>query len=216
MYLGALYQEVLAADTRVRGHGSTVAGLISGLAGVSNVGSDRNWTGSHFDQANWYAYGRLAWDPDAADARGIGFDRGANGSGPTAQYAPPVAAVFADRRKVPENLLLWFHHVGWNERLSSGRTPWHELVWRYTQGVEVVSNMRRTWAALERHVDAERFAQMAAFLAIQEREAQWWRDACIAYFQSVNRLPLPRGFAAPAHPLEYYRALEFPHVPGRG
>ena len=33
------------------------------MAGVANVGSDRNWTGSDFDQANWYAFGRLAWNP---------------------------------------------------------------------------------------------------------------------------------------------------------
>lgn len=29
---------------------------------MSNIGTDRNWTGSHFNQANWYAFGRLAWD----------------------------------------------------------------------------------------------------------------------------------------------------------
>ena len=69
--------------------------------------------------------------------------------------------------------------------MPSGRTLWDELVYRYDHGVEVVSQMRRTWAALEAFVDAERFAQVAAFLAIQEQEAQWWRDACIAYFQIV-------------------------------
>jgi alpha-glucuronidase len=35
----------------------------AGIAGVANTGSDRNWTGHDFGQANWYAYGRLAWDP---------------------------------------------------------------------------------------------------------------------------------------------------------
>ncbi len=38
----------------------------TGMAGVANVGSDRNWTGSDFDQANWYAFGRLAWNPEAS------------------------------------------------------------------------------------------------------------------------------------------------------
>ena len=42
-------------------------------------------------------------------------------------------------------------------------------------------------------MDAERFAQVAAFLAIQEQEAQWWRDACIAYFQTFSKRPLPAG-----------------------
>ena len=59
----------------VKGKGSTVAKVIdgelhgyrlTGMAGVANIGTDRNWSGSHFDQANWYAFGRLAWDPDAS------------------------------------------------------------------------------------------------------------------------------------------------------
>ena len=33
------------------------------IAGVSNIGDDANWCGHHFSQANWYAFGRLAWDP---------------------------------------------------------------------------------------------------------------------------------------------------------
>jgi alpha-glucuronidase len=76
--------------------------------------------------------------------------------------------------------------------------------------------MRRTWAAQESRVDAARFAQVSAFLAIQEQEAQWWRDACIAYFQSISKRPLPAGAAPPAHPLEYYKSLKFPYAPGRG
>ena len=58
-----------------RAPGSTVSSVIdgslhgypqTGMAGVANIGADRNWTGSHFDQANWYAFGRLAWDPSLA------------------------------------------------------------------------------------------------------------------------------------------------------
>ena len=73
VYLGELYREVLAADTFVQGEGSTIARVIdgtlhgykrTGIAGVANIGSDRDWTGSIFGQANWYAFGRLAWNPD--------------------------------------------------------------------------------------------------------------------------------------------------------
>jgi len=145
-----------------------------------------------------------------------GFERGPKGSNATSQYSPKVAARFSDLKKTPENLLLWFHHVPWDHRLSSGRTVWDELVLHYTHGVEVVSQMRVSWAAQQGRVDAERFAQVAAFLAIQEREAQWWRDACIAYFQSLSQRPLPAGVAPPAQPLEYYKSLKFPYAPGRG
>jgi alpha-glucuronidase len=300
VYLGTLFEEALDADTRAKGKGSTVAKVVdgelhgyklTGMAGVSNIGSDRNWSGSHFDQANWYAFGRFAWDPQSsaravaedwvrmtfsndarfvkstvdmmmgsreaavdymtplglhhlmgtghhygpapwvndlnradwnptyyhrADANGIGFERGPNGSGATAQYQKDVAALFADRRKVPEQFLLWFHHVPWDYRTSSGRILWDELVYRYSRGVETVGRMRDTWASLAPYVDAERHAQVAAFLAIQEQEARWWRDACIAYFQTFSKRPLPDGFAPPAHPLEYYQALKFPYAPGRG
>ena len=36
---------------------------LRGIAGVANIGKDRNWCGHHFSQANWYAFGRLAWNP---------------------------------------------------------------------------------------------------------------------------------------------------------
>ena len=71
-YLGPLFEEVLNADTQAKGDGSTVAKVIDGsleshtisaIAGVSNVGDDASWTGSHMNQANWYVFGRMAWDP---------------------------------------------------------------------------------------------------------------------------------------------------------
>lgn len=70
-FLAPLWQEVLDADTYAAGPGSTVARVVDGslrgqpfsvIAGVANTGSDRNWTGHPLAQANWYAFGRLAWD----------------------------------------------------------------------------------------------------------------------------------------------------------
>ncbi|RNL87838.1 alpha-glucuronidase [Sinomicrobium pectinilyticum] len=72
VFLPKLYEEVLQADTYSHGKGSYVAKVIdgtldnkkiSGIAGVANIGSDINWTGHPFGQANWYGFGRLAWDP---------------------------------------------------------------------------------------------------------------------------------------------------------
>jgi alpha-glucuronidase len=77
VYLGSLFEEVLRADTYASGKGATVGRVIdgtvhayarTGIAGVSNIGDDVNWTGSHFNQANWYAFGRLAWDHDLSSA----------------------------------------------------------------------------------------------------------------------------------------------------
>jgi alpha-glucuronidase len=297
-YLGPLYEETLSSDTFAKGMGSTVAKVVdgslhgysqTGMAGVSNVGADRNWTGSHFDQANWYVFGRLAWDPglasrdiaeewvrmtfsnDArfvapvvsmmmgsreavvdymtplglahlmarghhygpgawqsgepradwtppyyhrADAQGVDFDRSAGGSNAVAQYAPTLAAKFNDPQLTPEKYLLWFHHLPWNFRMTSGRTLWDELVIHYSRGVDYVHQMRITWAALAPYVDSERYAQVSAFLAVQEKEARWWRDATLAYFQSISNLPFPAGYARPELRLEDYEAMSFPYAPG--
>ena len=71
VYLAPLFKECLDSDTYANGKGSTVAKVIDGslenhersaIAGVSNIGTDCNWTGHLFGQANWYAFGRLAWD----------------------------------------------------------------------------------------------------------------------------------------------------------
>jgi alpha-glucuronidase len=159
---------------------------------------------------------RPDWNPvyyHRADANGIGFDRTASGSNAVAQYAPRVARKFADRRTVPDEYLLWFHHVPWDHRMRLGRTLWDELVSRYDLGVAQVRAMRRTWRSLGGMVDAERYAAVDANLAVQEREAQWWRDASVAYFQSISKRPLPPGVAPPAHDLAYYKALRFTRVP---
>ena len=298
VYLGPLFEEVLRADTYAKGKGSTVAKVIdgsldgqaeTGMAGVANVGTDRNWSGSEFNQANWYAFGRLAWDPDLsaraiaeewarmtfsndpafvaptvdimmdsreaavdymtplglhhqmatghhygpgpwvddlkradwnpvyynrADKNGIGFDRTAAGSNAVAQYAPPVAQQFADLETVPDEYLLWFHHVPWDYRMKSGHTLWEELVAHYTKGVETVVHNRAVWQSLKPYVDEERFEETDAYFGAEEKEARWWRDASIAYFQSLNGLPLPPGAAPPEHSLAYYESLAFPFVAG--
>ena len=42
---------------------------LKGIAGVANIGLDRNWCGHHFSQANWYAFGRMAWNPQLSADR---------------------------------------------------------------------------------------------------------------------------------------------------
>jgi alpha-glucuronidase len=298
VYLGPLYEEVLRSDTDAKGPGSTVAKVVDGaldgrretlVAGVANIGADGSWSGSQFDQANWYVFGRLAWDPEAstrdiaadwakmtfstdprfvapvvammmasreaavdymtplglhhqmgnshhygpapwysggaradwtsvyynkASADGIGFDRTAAGSNAVAQYAPEVARRFSDLKTIDEKDLLWFHHLPWDYRLKSGASLWDGLVGHYSRGVATVDGMGRTWTGLAPYVDPERHAQVASFLAIQAHEARWWRDASIAYFQTLSRRPLPPGEAPPAHSLDYYESLKFPYAPG--
>ena len=298
-YLGPLYEEALQSDTHRPGPGATVARVIdgsldghtlTGMAGVANIGSDRNWSGSHFDQANWYVFGRMAWNPQAAragpiaedwarmtftqepqavasivemmmgsreavvdymtplglhhlmatghhygpgpwvddlarpdwnpvyyhraDRNGIGFDRTAGGSNAISQYAPDLAARYADPATTPLTELLWFHHLSWDHPMPSGRTLWSELLHRYDRGVGAVGDMQRTWSEVEPFIDRQRFEEVSTFLAIQQKEARWWRDASIAYFQDVSGRPLPPDVSPPPQPLSWYKGLSFPFAPG--
>jgi alpha-glucuronidase len=71
VFLSTMWEECLQSDTYQEGIGSTVARCTDGsifpqkhtaIAGVSNIGTDTNWCGHDFAQANWYAFGRLAWN----------------------------------------------------------------------------------------------------------------------------------------------------------
>jgi len=73
VYLGTMWKEFLDSDTHAKGSGSTVAKVlagqihpsrITGMVSVTNPGLDTNWCGHHFSQSNWYAFGRLAWNPE--------------------------------------------------------------------------------------------------------------------------------------------------------
>ena len=78
VYLLPQWRTVLDFDTFCLGPGSTVSRITGGkiypqriraIAGVANTGDSRNWTGHPFAQANWYAFGRLAWNPEEPTGR---------------------------------------------------------------------------------------------------------------------------------------------------
>ncbi|MBE8524763.1 alpha-glucuronidase [Amycolatopsis sp. H6(2020)] len=134
------------------------------------------------------------WSPvyyNKADQAGLGYDRSPTGSGFTAQYFPVLAARYGDIETVPENLLMWFHHVPWGRRMRNGRIFWDELVYRYQTGVHYVSWLRQAWDSLEPHVDARRFAEVKAKLAAHEADAGSWRDTCVRYWQEFNGRAIP-------------------------
>jgi len=99
--------------------------------------------------------------------------------------------------------------------MASGKTLWEELVAHYALDVAEVADMHEQWRTLAPLIDRQRYAKTDSFLSIQQREAQWWRDACLAYFAGVSGRALPPGEAAPAHSLAEYEAITFPYEPGR-
>jgi alpha-glucuronidase len=294
VYLGTLFKEFLDADTYTNGRNSTTARITDGsifndsitaIAGVANIGQDTNWCGHHFAQANWYAFGRLAWNhnltakeiaqewltqtfthnqsfiddlskvmmqsreaavdymtplglhhlmgwghhygpepwcdipgarPDwmpsyyhKADSAGIGFDRSSTGSNAVQQYSEPLRSMFDNPQLCPEAYLLWFHHLPWNYTLRNGNDLWTELCYKYSDGVDAVRRFQKIWDANQSQVDVRRFDEVKQKLAIQEKEAIWWRDACLLYFQTFSRRPIPAELEQPVHQLDQLKMLKF-------
>ncbi len=293
VFLAPLFEETLKSDTYTQGMGSTVAKVTDGtlapnnyraIAGVANVGEDTNWCGHHFAQANWFAFGRQAWNhelgsrqiaeewikmtfnndpafvekiaemmiqsreapvnymmplglhhlfawghhygpepwcdvPGAradwlpkyyhnASEKGIGFNRTRSGSGAVDQYHPPLNDIFDDIQTCPEKYVLWFHHVPWNHRMKSGRTLWDELAYKYQEGVDTVRNFQKIWDRSEQFIDKQRFAEVQSKLRIQSRDAVWWKDACLLYFQTFSHLPIPFELERPIHNLEDLKKIK--------
>nr|WP_255647339.1 alpha-glucuronidase family glycosyl hydrolase [Fulvivirga sedimenti] len=299
VFLPKLFQEVLHSRTYQPNRNTRVADIIAGtegnqaltgMAGVANIGSDINWTGHIFGQANWFGFGKLAWDPDysleqiaeewlkmtftpdpefvnsflpellesrempvsymtplglhhmmdaghhygpgpwisnmsrpdwtsvyyhKADKSGIGFDRTTTtGSGAVNDYAPELAKLFNDPATTPEELLLWFHHLPWTYKLKNGRTLWDNLGMKYQEGVDEVGQMLETWKSLRPYVDEERYEEILMHLNIQFKEAKWWKNACMLYFQEFSEMPFPPEMTVPDKDLSYYKSLKFPYAPG--
>src|SRR5690606_24012251 len=113
------------------------------------------------------------------------------------QYNEPLRSVFNDRQTCPENLLLWFHHVPWDHQMKNGRTLWAELCNRYDLGVQTVREFQKVWDRLEPFVDKSRFEHVKSKLKIQTKDAVWWRDACLLYFQTFSQRPIPYELERP-------------------
>jgi alpha-glucuronidase len=134
------------------------------------------------------------WSPvyyNQADSEGLGYDRSATGSSFVAQYFPALERRYGDIDAVPENLMMWFHHVPWGFRMDNGRSFWDELVLRYQTGVQYVTWMRETWDSLDGEIDARRFAEVQAKLTKHEADAADWRDTSVGYWQSFSGRPMP-------------------------
>lgn len=254
------------------------ANSLKAIAGVANIGTDCNWCGHPFAQSNWYAFGRLAWNPalsseeiadewvkqtfttesafvepvkelmlqsreavvdymmpmglhhlfawghhygpepwcdipgarpdwmpsyyHKADRTGIGFDRSSKGSNAVAQYPEALVTLYDDINTCPEEYILWFHHVPWTHKMKNGTTLWESLCKHYDNGVQQAKSFQKTWDSIEKYIDSERFNQVQSLLKTQTRDAIWWKDACLLYFQEFSQLPFPDDMERPIHDLE--------------
>lgn len=145
-FLATMWEECLHSDTYQAGPGSTVARCTDGsvyaqkhtaMAGVSNVGLDTNWTGQDFGQANWYAFGRLAWNNQLKSAQvadewlkltfagSAGPRAGAAAEWNTHFLAPVTALMLASREAVVNySMPLGLHHIMSATHDHYGPGPW--------------------------------------------------------------------------------------------
>ena len=261
---------------------------LKAIAGVANVGNDTNWTGHPMAQANWYAFGRLAWNPQLsseeiidewmpmtlnypentpkevidglkkmmlnsreavvdymmplglhhlfafghhygpepwcdikggrpdwmppyyhrADSTGLGFNRSSSGSNAVAQYPAQLAKKLDNINTCPEEFILWFHHVPWDFKMKSGATLWQELCNRYQSGVESVETMQRQWTAAKPCIDPELWNDVNERLMTQARDANWWKEGCLLYFQQFSGMPIPDNVTPPVHTLDQLKGIK--------
>ena len=288
-YLGAANHLVYLAPMWSEFFSFVKPSSLKAMAGVANIGDDTNWCGHHFAQANWYAFGRLAWNPELtsqeiaeewlaqtfdipgsqpsqnaqlvklmldsreacvnymmplgihhifagthhygpepwysprgvrvdwtppyyhkADSIGLGFDRTLKGSANVKQYPDALCRLYNDINTCPENLLAWFHHVPWDYRMTSGRTFWDELCHKYDDGLREARHFLVVWDSMQPYVDAQRFNEVQRKLRIQARDAEWWRDACLLYFQTFSCRPIPQDMEHPVHNLDEMMKFNIP------
>ena len=98
--------------------------------------------------------------------------------------------------------------------MKSGRTLWDELCKKYYSGADSVQWMKNEWLKQKNKIDEQRFNQVRMLLNIQIDEAKWWRNACLLYFQTLSKMPIPADYEQPDKTLEYYKSLRFPFAPG--
>ena len=134
-YHGTTWEECLKADTYRDGPGTPVSRTIKAIAGVANTGQDANFCGYVFAQANWYAFGRLAWNPDL-DADEIADEwirqtflrpEGFSEKAYNKRFITPVHDIMMASREavVDYEMPLGLHHLFCGTHYSPG--PWDVL-----------------------------------------------------------------------------------------
>jgi alpha-glucuronidase len=136
VFLSTLFEECLDADTYAEGPNTTIARITDGevfndsitaIAGVANIGEDANWCGHHFAQANWYAFGRLAWDNRLSSAQ-IATEWLKQTFTRDNDFVAQMKTVMLQSREAVVNYMtpIGLHHLmGWGHHY--GPEPWCEV-----------------------------------------------------------------------------------------
>lgn len=161
---------------------------------------------------------RADWMPSyyhKADTIGLGFNRSSLGSNATGQYRADYAQVLDNPETCPYQHLLWFHHVAWDKKINHAYGQWHaeEPLWdalchHYQHGLDEVRAMQRNWEHCIGAIDEEVFTDIQHRLRIQARDAQWWKDGCLLYFQTFSGMSFPDDVEPAVHNLDDLKSIK--------
>lgn len=141
VYLGPMWEECLKSDTYQSGEGSTVAKCTDGsiykhkftaIAGVANIGLDRNWCGHIFAQSNWYAFARMAWNNNltskeiAEDWIKLTFSESSKMNDWETAFLQPVTKMMMESREAAVKYMMPYglHHIFAADH-HYGPGPWY-------------------------------------------------------------------------------------------
>lgn len=142
---------------------------------------------------NGYEYDR--WGTyHFADRNGVGVDRTqATGSGYTAQYAPALEEQYENLATIPDEMLLFFHHVPYTHVLQSGSTVIQHIYDTHFRGFDTVKEYISQWAQIQGKISTEDFENVAERLERQLNNAMEWRDQVNTFFWRMSGIPDERG-----------------------
>lgn len=124
-----------------------------------------------------------------ADNVSIGMDRTVkNGTGNAGQYPPEVAAMYENIENTPDNLLLWFHHVPYTQRLKSGKTVIQHFYDAHYEGAATAQAFVRQWESLKDKIDTDRFEDILFKQKFQAGHALVWRDSINQFYYNLSRI----------------------------
>ena len=137
VYLSTQLEECLDSDTCCGNEYSTVAEITSGkaypeaysttaIAGVANIGRDKNWCGHYFAQSSWYAFGRLAWNAELSSEE-IAREWLQQTFSSDPEFVEPVLDMMMTSRETAVDYMmpLGLHHIFAGEH-HYGPEPWYE------------------------------------------------------------------------------------------
>ncbi len=125
-----------------------------------------------------------------ADERGVGMDRTiATGTGYTGQYRPAIANLYESLTTVPDDLVLFLHHVPYTYQLHSGKSVIQSIYDSHYEGADAVEKYVRDWKSLNGRIDERRYLEILAQLEYQAGQAQVWRDAVVNWFARESHIP---------------------------